>query len=393
MKKGKPKPYVKKDSKRNKFMIYLAIGVMVFSGVYFGLRSAETGEEKQGDIETSKIVQYNVTQLGGDIILFIVEEKPEIVALLGEKSKLNSDNMREIMNLSVDTVYGVDGEVAGNSYVFFRFYTTNIQKAVENLTPKLDNLLGDYRLYRGYTGVQPSDTSMTNPVYLLGPLNLSRGSLVKVLLLEKSSGENKLGFIGFIKNSIPFGPVVNAKVKSIEGFVVFGLYRIEQELDWVNKSIPDLREFNYQPPLVVVDMEVNETTLNLSGVDVSHQANSTILKPVNESMNTITNRLEELGLNYSVRDGLIQVVLPLNANLTSIEEVLTENNITNLTEQKYGNVFLPEEVVVDNMVVPIGNNKNFSALLFRNATVDDEVDISLFVLKFGDQFIVNARQV
>ncbi|MFH1125928.1 MAG: hypothetical protein V1703_02280 [Candidatus Altiarchaeota archaeon] len=394
MKKGKPKPYVKKDSKKDqytKYMIYIVIGIMVFSAVYFGLRSAEP--ESKSSVEGLKITQYNVGQAGSDILLVITEERPELIAMMGEKARVDSNTIIELMNTTASTVYATDGEIALNSYVFFRFYTANIEKSVEELTPKLNSLVGDYRFYRGYIGVQPGDTAMTAQVYLLGPLNLSRGSLVKILLLEKLSNNNRTGWIGFVKNVIPFGPKVNANVNSIEGLMVSGLTKKVQDVDEINRSIPDVRSINYQPPMVIIKSEINETTLNLSGVEVVTQPNSTVVRAINQTIEEVTKRLDEIKLEYVTSDGFATIAIPTDSDLTSIEESLREMNITNMTERKYGSIALPEEVAMNGAIVPIENNRNFTAVLFTNASKGEGIVVELYVIQFGDQYVVNAQQI
>jgi hypothetical protein len=296
------------------------------------------------------------------------------------------------MNLSAENVYAIDGE-ASNSYVFFRFYTTDIQKTLKNLTSTLDELLGDYKFYKGYVGTMPGDKNVLNQVYLLGPLNLSKGSVVKILLLEKTVGEKKLGYIGFIKNAISVGPVVDAEVNNVEGFVVSGVAVAAPDLDELNKSISGTSNINYNPTVFILDREINETTLGLSGVELQPGVNATVIIPVNTSLELVTRRLGELKLNYTLREGVLSLLLPVDASQNQAEQALSNLGVSNITWQKYGSVSLPKEVLVEDMIVPIENNKNFSALLFLNATAKEKIKIGLMVIKFGDQAMINARQV
>jgi hypothetical protein len=393
MKKGKPKPYVKKEgSNRNRIIAYVIIITMVFSGIYFGLGSSETEENKNTAETRYKMSQYDVTQVGDDVIVGIVDERPEVVSLLGEKARLSQEAVGELMNLSAENVYAIDGE-ASNSYVFFRFYTTDIQKTLKNLTSTLDELLGDYKFYKGYVGTMPGDKNVLNQVYLLGPLNLSKGSVVKILLLEKTVGEKKLGYIGFIKNAISVGPVVDAEVNNVEGFVVSGVAVAAPDLDELNKSISGTSNINYNPTVFILDREINETTLDLSGVELQPGVNATVIIPVNTSLELVTRRLGELKLNYTLREGVLSLLLPVDASQNQAEQALSNLGVSNITWQKYGSVSLPKEVLVEDMIVPIENNKNFSALLFLNATAKEKIKIGLMVIKFGDQAMINARQV
>jgi len=393
VKKGKAKPYTKKEAgNRNKMMAYAIIAILVLSGIYFGLGISETKENKEAGDSSLKISQYNVAQIGDDILVGVVEELPEIIILLGEKARLDENTVKEVMNLSADTLYSIDGE-ASNSYVFFRFYATDISKALRNLTPRLDGLVGDYKIYRGYIGMPPGENQVMNRVYLIGPLNMSRGTVVKILLLEKTAGEKKLGYIGFIKSAITIGPIVDAEVNSIEGFIASGIALTAPNLDELNKSVPWMQDVNYNPTVFTLSQEVNETTLALEGVELQPGVNTTVLMPVNTSLESVIQRLGELKLNYTLKEGLLSLLLPVDASKGQTEEALSKLGVTNITWQKHGSIQLPKEVLVESMVVPIENNKNFSALLFMNATAKQKVKMGLVVIKIGDQALINARQV
>jgi len=393
MKKGKPKPYVKKEGNNKKLMIIIVAAIMVFSGLYYvGMANAPETQQKNSGFDNTRIVQYNVNIVGDNVVAGIVEVRPEVVVFAGESARLSEDSITKLMNLSSASVRGSDGEIS-NSYVFFRFYTDSPQKALEELKPQLDRILGDYTVYRGYIGIQPGDTSMSSQAYLLGHENITTGSLVKVLLMEKTSGEARLGLIGFIKWVIPFGPTVEAAVNDIQGILLSG-FAMPEDADYINKSIPSLRSINYQMPLVLVDKDANATArLNISGVDIMPQGNRTILQLVNRSLDAVTQLLDEQGVDYTARDGVLTLDLPADANLTDIKRILDEKNVTNITEMRYGHVILPEEVFMQNNVIQIQGNKNFTALLFPNATAGGEILINLTVLQVGDFYVINAQQV
>jgi hypothetical protein len=394
MKKGKPKPYVKKGGNSKKWMILIVAAIMMFSGLwYVGIANApNSSSNAAGSLNSSRIIQYNVNTIGDNLVVNISEARPELVVLAGEHARLSADSVTELMNLSIAGVYGSDGEIS-DAFVFFRFYTVNPAKAAEELKPELDRILVDYSLYRGYIGVQPGDASMSLQAYLLGPENISIGSLVKTLLMEKTSGETKLGFIGFIKNVLPVGPVIKATVGDIRGIYLSG-FAPQEQLEEVNKSIPSLRSARYQQPLVIVNQDYNSTSLlNISGVDAIPQGNRTFLQLANQTLEAVAGILDLHKVNYTTRQGVVTIDIPADANLTSIRETLEGLNITNTTEMLYGGIIMPEEVVMEGNVLPIQDNKNVTALLFPNATTGKDIWIGLTVYQIGNGYAMNAQQV
>lgn len=65
----------------------------------------------------------------------------------------------------------------------------------------------------------------------------------------------------------------------------------------------------------------------------------------------------------------------------------------NVTSKKYGRITLPEDVLIEDKVVPIDNNRNFTAMLFANATEGQKIKAEVSVLELGGQYLVNAKQV
>ncbi|MDD5111481.1 MAG: hypothetical protein PHG85_02950 [Candidatus Altiarchaeota archaeon] len=396
MKKGKQKPVVKKGGLNKKKLIIIGVIIvaasMMFSSMnYFMDANTPTTEKTTSN---QRIIQYSVTQVGSDMVAAISEERPEVIAVIGDGAKLDANGLLEILNMTAGAINAVDGENALNSYFFIRFSTRDIGQALKEITPALDRLAGDYTLYQGYTGFPPGDTSLQNAIYLLGPFNISRGELVKVLVLEKSSGETKLGFIGFIQNTVPYGTKVKAKVNGITGFIASGLTTSLLDPATVNQTIPAIGNVNYQPPMLVVGRQVNETVIGMDGVNMVEQENSTIITPEGASLEAIEVRLAELGLDYQLKTGAVGMMLPIDADTRSIEQELARMNVTNVTYYKQASIIVPEEVVVNGYLVPIGNNKNFTGMLFTNATAGQDINVELVVIQLGDQLIaVNARQV
>jgi hypothetical protein len=97
--------------------------------------------------------------------------------------------------------------------------------------------------------------------------------------------------------------------------------------------------------------------------------------------------LSKEGINYSLQDGEIMLRLPLNSDITYVENVLTGDNIMNLKFGKEGLVSLPKEFILDNRVVPIRNNEKFDAVLGMDRKVGDKINVSVNTLSFGEQII------
>lgn len=398
MKKGKPRPYVKKESKtKDKLMILIVAAVMVVSGVYFaGIQHEEAGNKK-----TVSVKSYGIGDAVDNAYALVAEKRPEIVAMLGDRAtaRLTQETIEELLNVSTGTVYHVEAEEAVNSFVLFRFYAVDSRKALDGLKPLLNQALGDYTMYGVYTGVQPGGASEDVRMELFCPVNVSlnTGALVRILLLKREytqpDGSSAEEFFGFVKNTIPFGPKVKAIVSGIDGLAVWGLTGVEQDVYELNKSVRGV-EAAYQPPYILVNGLVEEPDFNVTGVKLTLQGNYTIIELENASLEEeAAGLLKGLGLNHTLVEGTVTLSLPLGANLSRVKEMLAGMNITNLTVQKLGRTTLPEEVAMENMLVPISNNRNASSVLFLNATVGDEIDVSLMAIRLGDQYIVNARQV
>jgi hypothetical protein len=397
MKKGKPKPYVKKEPKPwNKIAILAIAAIMVVSGLYFsGVQNSDVGDS--GGV---KVKSYGIEQVMDGAYALIAEKRPELVAMLGDRAaaRLTQYTVEELLNTTVGTVYNVKAEQAGNSFVLFRFYASDSRKAMDGLKPLLDGALsGDYTMYSVYTGVQPGGASGDVRMELLCTANASvnPGSLVKILLLKRkyaqADGTQTEDYFGFVKNQVPFGPNLKATVNGVDGFALWGLTDTLQDADKLKNASGG--DASYQPPSISVNGYIDEAALNVTGVKLTAGVNYTIVEPANASKDEVLGRLVELGLNYTLLSGTITVALPLDANLSFVEEGLGGMNFTNITVQKLGRVALPEEVAMENTIVPISNNGNTTAVLFMNATSGVEIDVTLRVLRFGDQYIVNARQV
>jgi hypothetical protein len=365
----------------------------VFSSLYFGLKPPE--EQNSGGSRNFELEQYEVVQAGDNAVLFLASARLEVVALPGNNARLNEDSLASLMNLSTPSVSYVKGEVAGNSFMLFRFTVSDIDMGVSELTPKLNTLLRDYKLYRGYIATMPGDKTMTNQVYLLGPLNLSQGMLVNTLVFEKKSldGSQRLGLIGFVKNEVAVGPIVDATVNGIDGSIVSGIVQGVLSDDELKGSFPEADGISLQPMSASIDGVVSKEELGLEGVELLNHVNNTIVRQVNNTREEIIASIERLGMNYTINEGSLSISFKRDVDIKPIEQRLGGMNVENVTSKKYGRITLPEDVLIEDKVVPIDNNRNFTAMLFANATEGQKIKAEVSVLELGGQYLVNAKQV
>ncbi|HDH41385.1 MAG TPA: hypothetical protein ENG12_03150 [Candidatus Altiarchaeales archaeon] len=405
MAKRKKRLRVKEGKDSSRFMIYLMIAAMLFSGFYM-LRWWGPEEESRSlpSMET-----YDVRQMGNASILISVRDiETEIVAEIN--TPISFETIRDIQNTSLDGLKRITLEVGnpvfyesaieGRTYLLFRFTFDELD---DNRTNSVRNILNsklgtnNYELLRGCMGSLPINISGpgTDRVYFPCGFDTEKDDYFRIFLLKKTKDGLFEGTIGFVEKKIEVGPVIDADVVNITNILAQGVIESDfypDRLYRINTS-----DMEILPPRVLINKTVKDEVLekidSLPGVDVRAEDNKTIIS-FNSSHENISRILEIENISYNLETGYLALTLPENASLSFINYTLNEARISNITFEKTGSVSLPEEVIIDGKLVTIPNNDRFNALLKIDTEIGDRVNISLSTLRYGDQiFIMGAGEI
>jgi len=403
MAKRKKKLQVKEKRDSSRFMIYLMIAAMLFSGFYM-LRW--TGPEK-GDRSLPIMETYDVRQIGNASILTSVKDiRTEVVAEIN--TPISFETIRDIQNTSLDGLKRITLEVGnpvfyesaieGRTYLLFRFTFDELDDNRTNSVKSiLNSKLGtnNYELFEGCMGTLPINISGpgTDRVYFPCGFDTGIDDYFKIFLLKKTKDGLFGGTIGFVEKKIEVGPVIDADVVNITNILARGVIESDfypDRLYGINTSDMELLS-----PRVLINRTVGDEILgeidSLPGVDVRTEDNKTIVS-FNSSHENITRILETENIPYNLETGYLALTVPENASVSFINYTLNEAKISNITLEKVGSVSLPEEIIIDGKLVTIPNNDRFDAVLKIDTEIGDRINISLSTLRYGDHVLIMGAE-
>jgi len=393
-----------RDAKRkHRFLVAMMLVVaasMLFSGIYYiniGGGPAPTGEDPSARL--SLIEQYNIEPAtSGSILVRAGKVKNDLLAIPMDQC-ITLDSVVELRNSSIEGVESVSCEVANpqtdpgysiicGTFIMFKFrFDLNDSGTYEGVRERLNNVLGEYSLMRGYVIELEEEILSASEIYVIGSPETKEGDYVRAALFTRDLIAGGTGLLGLEERIVPLGSRIPATVVNITGISVGG--SVPGELD--RQAITDTlelneTEFNSQPPEFRVNGTLSEEGLGLIDADIQEAGNVTVIR-FNGSGEGIEDVLEGEGLPYSFKPGTVFFQAPLNSSTGDIESLLEENGVTDIKFQRIGLVSMSREVIVSDRLVPIENNEAFGASLYMDTEPGDKINVSLNTITFGDQII------
>jgi len=405
MAKKKKKFRVKEKKDSSKFMIYLMMAAMLFSGFYM----IGQNPPKREDRFLPSMETYDVIQVGNTSIVISVKDiTTDLIAKLN--TPLYFETIRDIQNTSLDGLEKITLEVGnpvfyesaieGKTYLLFIFTFDELD---DNRTDSLKNILNsklgtnNYELLGGCIGSLPINISGpgTDKVYFPCGFDTEINDYFRIFLLKKTKDGLFEGMTSFVEKKIRVGPIIDANVVNVTDILAQGVIESDFYPDRLYKI--NIRDIELLSPRVLINKtledEILEGITSLQDVDVRTEDNKTIIS-FNSSHENITKILEMENISYNLETGYLAFTVPENANVSFINYTLKESGISNITLKKVGFVSLPREVIIDGKLGTIPNNDRFNALLKIDTEIGDRINVSLSTLGYGDQiFIMGAEEV
>ncbi len=407
MAKKKKKLRVKKKKNFSRFMIYLMMAVMLLSGFYFIGRSPPKREE--GSLPSMET--YDVRQIPEESNVTVKVITKEIMTELVAKINfpINFETIRNIQNTSLDGLEKTTLEVGnpkfyesaieGKAYLLFRFTFDEID---DNRTTSVKNILdaelgtNNYNLLGGCIGNLPINISGpgTDRVYFPCEFDTEVDDYFMIFLLKKTRDGLFEGMIGFVRNKIKVGPVIDADVVNITNILAQGFIESDFYPDRLSKI--NTSDIEIVPPKILINKTVGNETLeeinSLPAVDTLIEDNKTLIS-FNSSYEDISEILKMENISYNLEEGYLTFTVPESTNVSSMNYTLNESGISNITLKKAGFVSLPDKVIIDDKLVTIPNNERFNAMLNVETEIGDRINVSLSTLRYGEQvFIMGAEE-
>ncbi|ODS42191.1 MAG: hypothetical protein MSIBF_02315 [Candidatus Altiarchaeales archaeon IMC4] len=367
---------------KNIILMAVTIFAMVFSGFYVMTYSERGAGTTEANV-SQYIVEHQITPIGNrSMPVRVMEPTADVIVYMPELATI--DAITDAANLSIENLIGFKYEVCklgtSPSYQFFRFTFKDKESANETAVEKETGFAGKRRVLRGYT----ANASVLGGVYLIAAPGMKAGDYVDVAVFSKEDGILAIGGSRIQED------IIDAEVVNIEGILVSGEITGNSQ----NLAIANESEARVEKPAFVMDGLDNETAALIEGLDGVYAIktqNSTRIE-FEDSKSKIIEILESVNTSYSFEAGALTFMVPQNASTFELEERLRAENITDINFQKVGRVSVAKTVVVDNSIIRIEDNGNFSATLSMNATAGASVKVQINTLRFGDQIIPYMAQ-
>ena len=381
-------------------MMLIVAASMLFSGIaYINIGGGRAPVQDDVTGKLAMIEQYQLAPLtNGSILAEVGELKDDLIAIPDAQCML-LDNIVEIRNATIDGVDGISCEVANpeaaqgysvicGSYIMFKFRLTgNQSSAIDGIRNRLDGILSEYNLMRGYVVKLPTNVLGSADLYVIGGEDREVGDYVRVFLFSKDLIAGGTGLFGLERGFVPKGPHFHATVVNVTGISVGGSVPGEFNRQAITDTLElNESEFNSKPPEFRVNGTLSEEGLEMIEADIQEVDGKTTIS-FNSSGEEIEEILEDEDLPYSFEPGAVFFQVPLNSSTEDISSLLEENGVENVTFQRIGLVSMPREVIVSDRLVPIENYEAFGATLYMDTEVGDKINISLNTFTFGEQII------
>lgn len=372
-----------KKKKNSRFMIYLIIGVMLFSAFFLTTQVQQAPEDEEFDINLD-FEEYSVIRVGNKTVLAVVSAMTSDIIIIPQSvGRLLPENLEAVLDAELDGVESIKGEFS-DAYMLFKFTVSNFTQAEPEIERLVRSELRSHTTHRGYTAQVGKDD-----VYLIGSPKLALGDYVGVILLQKIVDNVLTEYVALENRKLPVGPDLPATVLEANGIRVFASFDKHMMLEHINESIDLTNLTVVQPTLYSSDLK-NETLekLEIAGVNITVEADMLTLS--SDDIETLKKTLESEGVNYSVLNGSITFLLL--GDLAEAETVLAEYGILDLTARWEAVVATPTEFVLNDRIVRIGDK--MASFLFLNASVGDNITVNIKTVQFGEQvFSIGAEQI
>ncbi|MEM2918841.1 MAG: hypothetical protein QXY62_05020 [Candidatus Altiarchaeota archaeon] len=390
------KKYKSEEKRKRKMLIFVLLAsiIMIFSGFYYGGLTYQNQQVKQTTPQLFN--QYNVQEIFDLPILTKIKSKtndfiitfpagafPTIEMI---KLFLNFSNSEEKINYaSCDST---------DKYFLCTLNTKNENLSLIN--EHLSKIFPKYILRRAFIAElseELASISGINETYLIADVNSDEDTYSKAWVYKRDI----LGSIAFEEKKLPKIERIPAVVLNISKYTISGTFDelpIENFLREINISKEEI-EFS-QPKILVNSTIESETLSNLNslyGVNLTTQKNITIIS-FNSSLQEIRKILSEKNLTYEFEKGKLQLSVSPSRDISKIKAKFAEYKITEISVKKQGTISFSDEVVSDGRVIKIGDSSNYTSTLEEKTNVSDKINISLAVIKFGNQIIpISAKEI
>ncbi|VVB54240.1 Uncharacterised protein [uncultured archaeon] len=367
---------------RQKFIIFLVGFTMLVSGLYVGLNPTDVPQSDNSSGVPS-FVQYDAVPLGNETVLRVEGKSNAYVVFPKFGSTLQQQDAVSLLQVRPAGVLGATMEVS-DSFVLFRYAVNGTGRDVRDaLDRSVRGFIRDYTLLEEYKAsyFRGPQTALT----LLGEVDLSSGSLVKALVLQKMSGSDSLGFIALERSAVAEGRVIPAVILNVSGFRVQGDFEGSFNASVVGGVFPG-SSVDSQPPRVVVDGSV-PPYFGEGNVSLSKFGNSSVLSVYKGDVSAVELWVSSLGLNYSLERGVVVASLPLNVSISDAERVFASAGAGNLSFMRYGVADVAPELIVDNKSAVVQSPDAFPVIMGLNRKAGDKINVSLTLFDLGNQLI------
>lgn len=390
------KKYKSQEKRKRKMLIFVLIAsmAMILSGFYYGGLTYQNQQTKQTTAQLFN--QYNVQEIfdlpalmkiknktNDFIITFPVGAFPTTEAI---KLFLNFSNSEEKINY-------------GSCDSTDKYFLCTLNTKNENLSfinEKLSRIFPKYILKRAFIAELSEEfasISGINETYLVADVNSAENTYLKAWIYRRDI----LSSIAFEEKKLPNINKIPAVVLNISKYIISGTFdelSIENFSKEMNLSKEEI-EFS-QSKILVNSTTENETLSRLNslyGVSANSQENLTVIS-FNSSLQEIRKILSEKNLTYELKRGRLQFSVNQTEDISRIKAKLLEYKINEFSVKKQGIVSFPSEVISDGKIVKVENSNNYTSTLEEKTNVADRINVSLSIIKFGEQIIpISAKEI
>jgi len=318
-----------KNSKGQKFMIFVVALIMLLSAFYWiNERPNQQAEPESGNLNVSNVIQYTVVPtVNGSAIVRVESPLNEIVAVPKRPELVRAEVITEVLNVSFPGVSNVTVELS-NAYVLFKFEVGDASQVFGNISSQIRSYVGDVKVYRAYSALIGGGR-----IYLLAEQGLLKGDFVRAILLER---QDTYQTIGLQQNRVAVGPTVPVRVTGLSGYFISG----------------------------VTEEKLNESFLSSEvGAAVVDYA------PIAAGVNATGSRLS--------------FTVPERADLESVTALLRGLGVSDVRVYRSGFVSLPQEIAIGDDVLQPASTERSPAVLAPAVRVNDSVNVTISYTKAG----------
>ncbi|MFH1721125.1 MAG: hypothetical protein ABH950_00820 [Candidatus Altiarchaeota archaeon] len=340
------------------------------------------------DLGDYSVRQYQVDQVGNSTMLAKITEKTLKYLVIPddrELSRMNAEVIESFIQANFTDVSEVKAEATNSFFIYTLVAERELNESL--LKEEIGKRIRGYRLYRGFNGELQFPINSIQNAYVIGETELELGDTVSVILFSREDEFGGIGLIGFPRGKVEKGPVITAEVVNVSGHYLAGTYPDPSMTDELEKieNISLIEPVIFIPSLISAPLG-SELQANYSASIVVTEENETEISS-KEKLLEIQDYLDELGIDFELREGEVELFVPLETNLSEVLDQFVELGVTVTEESKIGSIKVAQLVLLENRLVSIRDYESFPASLRKETEIGDQIKVELQYLQLGEQIL------